>query len=196
MSNQEQAPSTSPRAPFWARLRLGRRTLWAGAVLFAAAAAILARGLYHDHMLQRGEELSREIAAAAEASREASAKGESARAEVELEKALGLLRSSEQTRAHPAYVAVLVDLSSLRLGNADPTAETLAEVRKMLAEAWALSERAEPALRARIARERGLTELLDGKTAEARQWYQTAADILPEDEAARARLKLIGRIGR
>lgn len=188
--------SVRPAATGFARFFSRRWALWAVILAAGILLGFWTQGVYRERSLKRGEEFSIELATLVEGAREASGRNEFANAEVSLEKALALLRSSEQTRVHPAYLSVLVDLSSLRLSNANPSPETLAEVRGMLTEAWVLAEKAEPETRARIARERGLTELLDGKPAEARSWYQTAADILPEDEAARARIKMLGRISR
>jgi len=194
MDFQPSLPSSPAKFLGKLRVRLTPRVLWAGGIVLCLALGLWTQNFTQGKSLRQGEALTEQIAGLLDSAHEAGARNEFAQAEVDLEKALRLLQSNETTQAQPAYLAVLVDLSSVRLGNANPTPETLTEVRKMLSEAWTLAGKAEPELRARIARERGLTELLDGKPAESRQWYQTAADILPEDEAARARLKLIGRI--
>jgi hypothetical protein len=214
-----QTPSYYDRRRKTRRINLftkPRLALWAAALVAAIALGSAISDRADERALMQGEETSQKVAALLAAARteapggqesdEAEKQGRRKSARANLEKALGLMRGNDILESHPAYIAALSDLAAVILAETGPTASELQAAIKLLDEAWGRANNkiagevqivaADKKLRARIARDRGLAELLADNPAEARKWYETAKELGAQDRVIIERLELLDNLER
>lgn len=188
--------------------------LWAASLVAAIALGSAISDRAQERALIQGQEASRKVAALLAAARTettgavdsdaAERQGARKSARANLEKALGLMRGNEVLEAHPAYTAALSDLAAVILAETSPTDSELKAAIKLLDEAWGRANdkvggevtvvAADKKLRARIARDRGLAELLADNPKEARNWYETAKELGADDRVITERLELLDNL--
>lgn len=168
-----------------------RWVIWTAVIAAAAAAGIVTAGIARDRARELGRKTVEEAVALLGQAREARAAKRMGQAEELLGRVRALLERAEPRSREPFYTTVLVDLASLKVAAEHPTAEAVTQARDLLNEAWALAAPADVGLRHRIATTRGLTEILGGDLIAARQWYEEALALVPDDEAVRAKLMIL-----
>lgn len=185
--------------------------MWLVALSLAIALGSAVGDRYEERAAEKGGELSRQVAALVAAARaEAGDAGDELGARkssrANLEKAVSLMRGNEELTRMEAYTSALVDLATLILTEEAPAKDDLEQATGLLEEAWQLASRkvggeegvfasAAP-MRARIARDRGLAELLAGRLDEARRWYEVARGLGAGESGIDERLELIGNLER
>lgn len=156
--------------------------LWVAIAALGLVLGAWIRSRVHERQLRAGRDLVRQVAELAGEAAEAESRGDSGIALESLERALELLRESRGGSDEPAYAALLVDLAAQVTLASPEDPERLREAGSLLETAWAV-DRAPPALKARIARDRAALAILEGDLSAAESWYRRADEVSPEESS-------------